>query len=329
MTQSSVVRVERDGDIALVICNVPPVNTITAAAREGLAKALAEVKGASGIRAAVLMCEGSTFFSGADIGEFSGPPKEAEFREIFNGYEALSVPVVAAMHGTVMGGGLEIALACHYRIASKGTRFGLPEVTLGIIPGGGGTQRLPRLIGVEKTLDFILSARPIDAAQAQTLGFVDAIVEGDLKQAAVKYARELVSAGKGVRRTGEQKVDPSSATPEVIEKMKAQAQKLYPNRQAGLVAVDVVGASAKLPFAEGLDYETTRVNECKKLPESLGAVHAFFAERETRKIPGLSADAASKPVKSAGVIGAGTMGGGIAICFANAGIPVTILDVTQ
>src|SRR5687768_3570557 len=142
MSSAPVVRVERDGDIAVVIANNPPVNTITASVRDGLRQALSEVRSAQGLRAVVLMCEGSTFFSGADIGEFSGPPREAEYRELFNGFEALAVPVVAAMHGTVMGGGLEIALACHYRVAAPGTRFALPEVTLGIIPGAGGTQRL-------------------------------------------------------------------------------------------------------------------------------------------------------------------------------------------
>ena len=329
MSSAPVVRVEREGDIALVVVNNPPVNTITAAARDGLRAALSELRNAQGVKAVVLMCEGSTFFSGADIGEFSGPPKEEEYRAIFNGYENLTVPVIAAMHGTVMGGGLEIALACHYRVALPNTRFALPEVTLGIIPGGGGTQRLPRLIGVEKALELILSARPIDAKQALDLGFIDATIEGDVRAGAVAYAQKLLSEGKGVRRTGEMKVDPATVSPEILEKAKAQAKKLYPNREAGLVAVDVVGAAAKLSLTEGLEYETKRVNECKKLPESLGAVHAFFAERETRKIPGLPADVESKQVKSAGVVGAGTMGGGIAICFANAGIPVTVLDANQ
>jgi 3-hydroxyacyl-CoA dehydrogenase len=329
MSSAPVVRVERDGDIALVIVNNPPVNTITAAARDGLRDALAQLGKEQGVKAVVLMCEGSTFFSGADIGEFSGPPKEEEYRAIFNAYENLAVPVIAAMHGTVMGGGLEIALACHYRIALPNTRFALPEVTLGIIPGAGGTQRLPRLVGVEKALELILSARPVDAQTAIQMGFVDATIEGDVRAGAIAYARKLLSEGKGVRRTSEMQVDPATATPEIIEKATAQAKKLYPNRQAGLVAVEVVAAAAKLGLAEGLEYETKRVNECKKLPESLGAVHAFFAERETRKIPGLPADAASRPIKSAGIIGAGTMGGGIAICFANAGIPVTIIDANQ
>ncbi len=329
MSSTPVVRVEREGDIAVVIANNPPVNTITAAVRDGLRQALHEIQRAADVRAVVLMCEGSTFFSGADIGEFSGPPKEAEYRELFNGYEALSMPVVAAMHGTVMGGGLEIALACHYRVAVAGTRFNLPEVTLGIIPGAGGTQRLPRLLGVAKALDFILTARPVDAQQAIELGFVDATIAGDVRAGAVAYARQLLQDGRGVRRTGEMNVDAATATPEVLAQLTDKAKKLYPNRQAGLVAVDVVGAAARLPFAAGLEYETKRVNECKKLPESLGSIHAFFAERETRKVPGLPAGAPSRPVKSAGVVGAGTMGGGIAICFANAGIPVTILDVTQ
>jgi 3-hydroxyacyl-CoA dehydrogenase len=330
MSSAPVVRVERDGDIALVIVNNPPVNTITAAARDGLRDALAQLGKEQGVKAVVLMCEGSTFFSGADIGEFSGPPKEEEYRAIFNAYENLNVPVIAAMHGTVMGGGLEIALACHYRIALSNTRFALPEVTLGIIPGAGGTQRLPRLVGVEKALELILSARPVDTQAAIQTGFVDAAIEGsDVRAGAIAYARKLLSEGKGVRRTGELQVDPATATPEIIEKATAQAKKLYPNRQAGLVAVEVVSAAAKLSLAEGLEYETKRVNECKKLPESLGAVHAFFADRETRKIPGLPADAVSRPVKSAGIIGAGTMGGGIAICFANAGIPVTIIDANQ
>mgnify|MGYP001103001542 CR=1 FL=1 len=329
MSQAPIARVERDGDIAVVVVNNPPVNTITAAAREGLRQALAELRSAKDVRAAVLMCEGSTFFSGADIGEFSGPPKEEEYRELFNGYESLDIPVVAAMHGTVMGGGLEIALACHYRVALPNTRFALPEVTLGIIPGAGGTQRLPRLIGVEKALELILNARPVDAQKAVELGFIDATIEGDVRSAAVAYARKLLAEGRGPRRTSEMSVDPATATPEIIEKMTALAKKLYPNRQAGLVAVEVVSAAVRLPIAEGLEYETKRVNECKKLPESLGAVHVFFAERETRKVPGLPPDTESKPIKSAGIVGAGTMGGGIAICFANAGIPVTLLDANQ
>ena len=325
---AKIVRVERDGELALIVAHNPPVNTITAAVRAGLSEALEQVRADRSIRAVILMCEGSTFFSGADIGEFSGPPREVEYRLLFNSLEGLDVPVVAAMHGTVMGGGLEIALACHYRIAAAGTRLALPEVTLGIIPGAGGTQRLPRLIGAEKALDFILSAKPVPAQQALELGFIDATLEGDLRAGAVRHARELLATGKGPRRTGEMPVAASSAGEEMFERMRAQARKAYPNRSAGLVAVDAVQKAAHAGFAEGLEYETTRVNECKLTAESRGAVHVFFAERDSRRVPGLPENVAGRDVRSAGVIGAGTMGGGIAICFANAGIPVTLLDAS-
>ncbi len=325
---TSTVSLRQDGDIAVVTVNNPPVNTITAAVRTDLRQALEQIRATSGLKAVLLRCEGSTFFSGADIGEFSGPPREEEYRELFNGWESLPTPVVVAMHGTVMGGGLEIALACHYRIAAPGTRFGMPEVTLGIIPGAGGTQRMPRLIGVEKSLDFILSARPVDTTQAQAMGFLDAVIEGDLQAGAIKYTRDLLAAGRGPRRTGEMKVDAATATAEIIARMKDEARKKYPNRNAGLVAVEAVSAAAQLSLRDGLELETRLVNGCKQTDESRGAVYAFFAERETRRIPGL-ADASSRPIKSAGVIGAGTMGSGIAICFANAGLPVTLLDSTQ
>ncbi len=325
---SKIVRVERNGELALIVAHNPPVNTITADVRAGLSAALAEIRADDSIRGVLLLCEGSTFFSGADIGEFSGPPREVEYRQLFNALEALPVPVVAAMHGTVMGGGLEIALACHYRVAAPGTRFALPEVTLGIIPGAGGTQRLPRLVGAEKALEFILSAKPIGAPQAIEVGFIDAVVEGDLREAALRYTRELIASGKGPRRTGERKVDAATASAELFDRMTAHARKLYPNRNAGLVAVEAVRRGAQLGFAEGLELETALVNECKLTPESRGAVHVFFAERDSRRVSGLPEDAPTLPVRAAGVIGAGTMGGGIAICFANAGIPVTLVDAS-
>jgi 3-hydroxyacyl-CoA dehydrogenase len=323
------VRVARDGELALVIVHNPPVNTITADVRTGLKEALQQILVDDGVRGVLLLCEGSTFFSGADIGEFSGPPKEEEYRRLFNGYEALSVPVVAAMHGTVMGGGLEIALACHYRVAAAGTRFGMPEVTLGIIPGAGGTQRMPRLIGADQALELIVTARPVDAAKGRELGFIDELIEEDLRSGAVKYLRSLISAGKGPRRTGEMTIPGASATAEVFERQRAQARKLYPNRSAAQVAVEVVQAATQMPFQQGLEYETKRVNECKDSVESKGAVHVFFSERETRRIPGLPDSVKPRSIKSAGVIGAGTMGGGIAICFANAGIPVVLLDANE
>jgi len=323
------VSVSLDQDIAVIAVNSPPVNTISAAVREGLFAAIADIRTRPGIAAVVLICEGSTFFSGADIGEFAGPPKEAEFRDLFGQLEQLPVPVVAGMHGTAMGGGLEIALACHYRVAVPGARFGLPEVTLGIIPGAGGTQRMPRLIGVEKTLDMILAARPVDAAAGIQLGFIDAQIQGEVREGTIAFARSLIRNAAGARRTSERSVDPATATPAIIERLTSQARSQYPNRVAALTAIKAVSAAARLPFAAGLLYETELANESKATLESKALIHVFFAERETRKVPGLPADAQARAIARGGVIGAGTMGGGIAICFANAGLPVTVVDSSQ
>ena len=326
---NDVVTVSVSDGFAVVTIDNPPVNTITAQMRAGLFAAVDHIRARDDVRAVVISATGSTFCSGADINEFSGPPKEEEYRDLFGRIEGLPVPVVVGLHGVVLGGGLELALACHYRVALPGTRFGLPEVTLGIIPGAGGTQRMPRLIGVEKTLDLILAGRPVDTAAALSLGFVDAQVTGDLQAAAIAYAKQLLIDGKGARPTGARSVDPQTATPEILARLREQAAKQYPNRTAGLTAIDAVSATVRLPFSEGLKYETTLANETKVTPEAKGSIHVFFAERETRKVPGLPQDSKASPITSAGVVGAGTMGGGIAICFANAGVPVKILDASQ
>jgi 3-hydroxyacyl-CoA dehydrogenase len=325
MTDQGIVRIEQDGEIAVIVINNPPVNTITAAVRAGLERALRTLASLTAVRAVLLRCEGSSFCSGADIGEFKGPPMEAEYRDLFGRLEAQSIPVIAAMHGTVLGGGLEIALACHYRVAASGTRFGFPEVTLGIIPGAGGTQRMPRLVGIEKSLELILSARPVDAGQAMTLGFLDETIEGDLTVGALAYVRRLLDTGAGPRRTSDRPVAPVAA--EVVAKFKEQAGKQYPNRLAPLTAIEAVTASARLPLDQGLLLEDRLVNGAKLTPESRGSIHVFFAERETRKVLGLP-DGSSHEIRTAGIVGAGTMGGGIAMCFANAGIPVTLVDTT-
>jgi len=323
------VSVKFDDGVAVVAVDHPPVNTINAAVRQGLSAALDRVEKEKDVRALLLVCDGSTFFSGADIGEFAGPPKEEEYRRLFNRFEALPFPVAAAMHGTVMGGGLEIALACHYRAAAPGTRLGLPEVTLGIIPGAGGTQRLPRLIGVERTLELVVGARPVDAAQALEQGIVDKVIEGDLRAGALAWVKDLVAAGKGPRRTGERQVDPATASEEILERFRAQAGKQYRGRQAPLTAIEAVRASVTMPLARGLEYETELVNGAKATTESKALVHVFFAERETRRIPDIPADVKVRPVRNAVIVGSGTMGGGIAICFANAGLPVTVIDASR
>ncbi len=323
------VNLAMDDGVAVITVDSPPVNTINAAVRQGLFAAVADIRARPGVGAVVLVCEGSTFFSGADIGEFAGPPKEAEYRDLFRQLEQLPVPVVAGMHGVAMGGGLEIALACHYRVALPNARFGFPEVTLGIIPGAGGTQRMPRLIGVERTLEMILAGRPVDVATAIAQGFIDAYAYGDLRAATIAYARDLVRGGAGARRTSDRSVDPATATPAILERLTAQAKSQYPNREAALTAIQAVSAAASMPFEAGLLYEEELANRSKATLEAKALIHVFFAERETRKVPGLPQDTQGRNISSAGVIGAGTMGGGIAICFANAGLPVTLIDGSQ
>jgi len=323
-----IVQVQRHGDIAVIVVDNPPVNTITAAARAGMNEALDQVGNDPSIRAVILRCQGNNFFTGADINEFSGPPKEAEYRALWARFEGLKVPMIAAMHGSSIGGGLELALACHYRVAPPSAKFMLPEVTLGIIPGAGGTQRLPRLVGLENALRIIFDAKPVDATRACELGLIDEIIEGDFVTGALHYAQGLVAQAAGPRPTSGRGVDAGPLTPEFTAKWQAEARRLYPNRTAALTALDSVSASAKLPFAEGLLYEDKLANQTKVTVEARGAIHVFFAERESRKVDGLPPGEARK-IARAGVVGAGTMGGGIAIAFANAGVPVTLLDANE
>jgi 3-hydroxyacyl-CoA dehydrogenase len=323
------VELQRHGDVAVIVVDSPPVNTITAEARAGMFDALAKVVADASARALVVRCAGNNFFTGADINEFFGPPKEAEFRDLYGRFEGLAIPVIAALHGSAIGGGLELALACHYRVATPTAKFMLPEVTLGIIPGAGGTQRLPRLVGLDHALRIIFDAKPIDAPKARELGLIDAIIEGDFLAGVLAFANELIAQGQGARRTSERSVDPIGLTPDFERRWQAEARRMYPNRTAALTALEAVSATVRLSFAEGLLLEDQLANRTKATPEAKGSIHVFFAERESRKVDGLSADIAPRALASAGVVGAGTMGGGIAIAFANAGVPVTILDANE
>ena len=322
-----IVDLQRHGDIAVIVVDNPPVNTITAEVRAGLFGALEQVRADTTLKALVLRCAGNNFFTGADINEFSGPPKEAEYRDLFGQFEALSIPTIAALHGSAIGGGLELALAFHYRVATPSAKVMLPEVTLGIIPGAGGTQRLPRLIGIDNALRMIFDAKPVPAPIAKEQGLIDEIIEGDFLAGVLQYAQDLVARGVGPRRTGDRTVDARSITPEFDAKWRAEAKRLYPNRTAALTALESVKQSVT-PLAEGLLAEDKFANHTKGTVEARGSIHVFFAERESRKVEGLPPGEARK-IASAGVIGAGTMGGGIAIAFANAGVPVTLLDANE
>lgn len=319
----------REGEIGLITIDSPPVNALGHPVREGLVACLAEAEADGGAKAVVLHCAGRTFVAGADIKEFGKPPKQPSLRQVFDRFDAATKPIVAAIHGTALGGGLELALSCHWRVAVAGARVGLPEVKLGIIPGAGGTQRLPRVAGVEAALDMITSGRFVAATEAQELGIVDALVEGrDPLPGALAFARRLVSEGAAVRRVRDR--DDRLAAPDALfEKARAALAKRQRGRLSPQKCVDAVEAAARLPFDEGIERERALFEDCMASPQRAALIHVFFGERAVAKVPGLDESVAPAEVKTVGVLGAGTMGGGIAMACANAGIAVALLETSQ
>jgi len=326
---NEVVSTTVQGDIAVVTIDSPPVNAINQALRAGLKQAFTELRGHAGIKAIVLCCAGKTFVAGADIKEFDTGIALPGYHEIYRLIEDSPAPVIAAVHGTALGGGTEIALACHYRVAQETARFGLPELSLGIIPGAGGTQRLPRLMPLEAALDMMISGKPMTAVKAREQGLVDLLCAGDPREAAISFARELIAQGKGPRRTRDLPVRGAEHAGELLSAKRALVARTMKNRQAPIALIDAVQAAVELPFDEGLRVEAAKSDELPQATESRALRHLFFAEREVRKIPGLSAAIKARSIGRVGIVGAGTMGGGISMCFANAGIPVTLLDTGQ
>ena len=321
---TSPVSYELVDDIGVITVDNPPVNALSHAVREGLHDAIqAAQQDAS--RAVLIVCAGRTFIAGADITEFGKPPREPHLPDLCNAIEASSKIVVAALHGTALGGGLEVALSCHYRCAVHGATVGLPEVKLGLLPGAGGTQRLPRLVGAQAALDIMISGNPIAADQAEGLGLVDRIVDGELADGALSWCRDLVENGAVRRLTSELAVEslPDSALAEYRSTLARRAR----GQVAPQKIVDCVEASLTRPFAEGLKIEREAFIDCMRSPQSAALRHMFFAQREAAKVRGLSKDTPLRDVSKVGVIGAGTMGSGIAMNFANAGMQVALLDV--
>ena len=324
------VRLELQGEIALITVNNPPVNALGHAVREGLLQAFQNAEADTQVRAVVLVCEGNTFIAGADIKEFGKPPQAPSLPEVIEVIEGCSKPSVAVIHGTALGGGLEVALGCHYRIARKDAKVGLPEVKLGLLPGAGGTQRLPRLAGVEKALDMIVSGAPIGAAEAVEHNIVDELFDGELAEAGISFARRLLNADRGPRRSGEQTFGLEGADNEALIRAKhAEVAKRMPGLFSPLRCIAAVEAATQLPLAEGLKRERELFAECLNSPQRGALVHAFFAERQASKINDLPADVKPRAINTAAVIGGGTMGVGIALCFANAGVPVKLLEINQ
>jgi 3-hydroxyacyl-CoA dehydrogenase len=323
---SKSVDLERRGRVAVLTVNNPPVNALSQHVRQGLAEGLKAAAADAEAKAIVIVCAGRTFIAGADITEFGKPPTEPSLHSVLDLIEGSPKPVIAAIHGTALGGGLEVTLACHYRVGAKGARFGLPEVKLGLLPGAGGTQRLPRVVGVEKALQMIVSGDPIGADAALKSGLIDEIVDGDLTAAGVAFAEKVVAEGKPLKKIRDIAV---KAGAEVFSNFRASVARQTRGFRAPENCIKAVEAAATLPFDQGLKRERELFGELINSPESKAQRYFFFAEREASKIPDVPADTPVKEIKKAAVLGAGTMGGGIAMNFANVGIPVTVIEVAK
>ena len=326
---SSPISTSRQGDILVVTSDNPPVNALGQAVREGLKAAIEQAAADDAIKAIVIRCEGRTFFAGADITEFGKPPQGPSLPEVCDAIEASDKPVVAAIHGTALGGGCEIALACHYRVAVPSAKLGLPEVKLGLIPGAAGTQRLPRLVGAEAALPLVVIGNPVSAKQAQKIGLVDALLdEADLAGGAATFAKSQI--GKPVPRTSEMNNNRDGvANPDIFDEFRAKNGRKLRGFDAPNAGIEAVRAAGELSFAEGVKKERALFSKLMTGTQSAAMRHYFFAERAANKIDDLAADTKPIPIEKVGIIGAGTMGGGIAMNFLSAGIPVNILEMKQ
>ena len=318
----------RDG-IAVITLSNPPVNGLGNALRAGIAAGLEKADSDPDVKAVVLIGTSKVFSGGADIREFNKPMTQPNLPEVNDLQDSMQKPLVAAIGGFALGGGLELALGCHYRIAVEKTVLGLPEVKLGILPGSGGTQRLPRIIPVHEAARMIILGDPIPAARAKELGLLDEIVSGDLLEAGVAYAKQLVAEGKGPRRIRDMPPMVEGDQKALLEAVPAQAAKSAGGNPAPAEIAKCIHAAVTLPFDEGRKVERERFEYLVNTVESKALRHMFFAERQTSKIPDVPEDTPVRDIKKAAVVGAGTMGGGIAMSFANAGIPVVITDVSQ
>ena len=326
---TSPVSYKRQENVAVIISDNPPVNALGQAVRQGLVDGVERAAADPQVKAVVIRCAGRTFFAGADIREFGKPPLDPPLRQVHEVIEGCTKPVVAAIHGTALGGGFETALACHYRIALPSAKVGTPEVNLGLLPGAGGTQRLPRLVGVENALEFVVFGRPVGAGKALEMGAIDEIADGDLEADAIAYAERLAAKGASLRKISEMPISQTPETEAAIANFRARIAKERRGFFAPERCIDAVEAAVTLPFDEGMVKERALFTECMEHPQSRAQRHAFFAERETGSVPGIDKDTPRREIKSVAVIGAGTMGTGIAMTFANAGFPVTVLEVSE
>lgn len=327
----SPVSVEKHGNVAVILVNNPPVNALGSAVRVGLVEVMQEILKDPDFSAAVLACAVRTFISGADIREFGqqmqGPSLDA-INELFENTEK---PVVAAIHGVAFGGGLEVAMGCHFRIATKDAKLGQPEVKLGLIPGGGGTQRLPRAIGPTKAVEMIVTGEPIGASEALDLGLIDEIFDGDPIQAGVDFARKVLADGRPLRRLRDDdaKLEAARADRSIFTKAAAAVLRRNNRLDAPEACVEAVSWCFDVPFDEAIKREWASFTRLRAGDQFKALRHIFFAERSSTKIPGIDPDCRPRSVASVAIVGAGTMGRGIAIAFADAGVPVKLIDLSQ
>src|SRR3954469_22455534 len=331
-TEMSPITTRRHGDVLIVTSNNPPVNALGHAVRDGLVKAIEEADADAAVKAVVIICQGQTFFAGADISEF-GTPKSFEspaLPQVVDIIENCSKPVVAAIHGTAFGGGLEVALASHYRVAVPSAKLGVPEVKLGLLPGAGGTQRLPRGAGVQKALEMASTGNPIGAKEAYEIGLVDRLIEGDLEQHAVAFAEEVRDA-RPIPKSSERddKLAEARANPGIFDEFRKANARKFRGFDAPEYNVRAIEAAVAKPYAEGVLTERQLFMELMTGTQARAQQYFFFAERKASKIEGLPEDTRPREIRRVGVIGAGTMGGGISMNFLSAGIPVTIVEMAQ
>lgn len=315
---------------AVLSIDNPPVNALSQGVRQGLLEGMAMATQDTDATAIVIHCSGRTFIAGADITEFASGPAEPGLHEVLLAMEESAKPVVAAIHGTALGGGLETALCCHYRVSDAGARFGLPEVNLGLLPGAGGTQRLPRLVGVKKALLMMTSGKPVDAVEALSLGLTDALYETDLLAGAIAFAQEKASlTGHPKVRDRNEKIQEAQGNPELFTTFRQKIARKTRGFLAPEYNIRCIEAAVNKPFDEGMKIEAALFAELMSSPQSAAQQYFFFAERQAAKVPGIDKDLEERPIKRVGVIGAGTMGGGIAMNMANVGIPVTLVEIKQ
>lgn len=328
---TSTVSVTRHGDVAVIILDNPPVNALSHHLREPLDAALKAARDDASVKAIVVACAGRTFIAGADITEFGKPQKQPSLRDLVETLETISnKPMVAAIHGTALGGGLELALGCHFRVADKGARLGLPEVKLGILPGAGGTVRLPRVVGPEKAVSMIVSGNPIGAFEAEQIGLVDALVD-NLVPDAIAFAREAAETNRPLIaiRNRDAKIEAARMNMSGFEKVAAEATKKARGLEAPIACAEAVRNAITMDFDDALASERAAFERLVAGDQSKAQRHLFFAEREAARVEGIGKEVKPREIRKAAIIGAGTMGGGIAMAFVNGGIPVTILEMNK